>query len=74
MRGTVRRYEYWFSVLAGSVTTDQQEKERKAGTRAERIMTKRLLLDSITSSAGHALAHSVPRQRSARDKTIYCAV
>ena len=36
-------YMYWFSVLAGSVSTDQQEKKvrRQTGPRAGRIMTQR---------------------------------
>ena len=40
----VLTYVYWFSVLAGSVSTDQQEKEerRQTGPRAGRIMTQRL--------------------------------
>ena len=38
----VLTYMYWFSILAGSVSTDQQENERKKTDRAERIMTKRL--------------------------------
>ena len=34
-------YMYWFSVLAGSLSTDQQEKKerRQTGPRAGRIMT-----------------------------------
>ena len=37
----VLTYMYWFSVLAGSVSTDQQEKKekRQTGPRAGRIMT-----------------------------------
>ena len=41
----VLAYVYWFSVLSGSVSTDQQEKQRKTDKglyRVERIMTKRL--------------------------------
>ena len=37
----VLTYMYWFSVLAGSVSTDQQEKKerRQTGPRVGRIMT-----------------------------------
>ena len=40
----VLTYVYWFSFLAGSVSTDQQEKKerRQTGPRAGRIMTQRL--------------------------------
>ena len=31
---TLLTYVYWFSVLAGSVSTDEQEKERKKTDRA----------------------------------------
>ena len=42
----VLTYMYWFSVLAGSVSTDQQEKKerRQTGPRAGHIMTQRLLI------------------------------
>ena len=37
-------YMYWFSVLAGSMSTDQQEKRerRQTGPRVGRIMIQRL--------------------------------
>ena len=55
-RGTYIRYVYWFRVLAGSVSTDQQEKERRqTGPKAEHIMTNSIRLP-VTYNAACAYA------------------
>ena len=55
-------YVYWLGVLAGSVSTDQQEKKERRH-RVGRIM------DPETANSIR-LPVSVPRDRSARDMTI----
>ena len=65
-------YMYKFSVLACSVSTDQQEKERKktTGPRARRIMINRLPTESDYQYRITRAMHR--RDRSPSDMTIYC--
>ena len=62
---------YWFSLLAGSASTGQQEKERRqAVPRAGRIVTKRLLTRFDYMYYKRGLSVSVPHDRSARDDDL----